>query len=143
MEIIPRVGYWLALSPDETTLAYLCFEKGLILQNLASGDELEVNLDIEREHSGELVYKSHLLWSPDSDLIVLTVAIGACGPEWSNAVVQVDVATSSQTTLIHEDEKRFYTVEWPQADRIVLKDSLGDSLWWLDTTTGKVTQAGE
>jgi Tol biopolymer transport system component len=139
-EIIPRVGYWLALSPDETTLAYLSFEKGLILHDLPSGDERQVHLDIEDAYPETPLHKSHLLWSPNGNLLVLTIDIDVCGPGWSTAIVQVDVATLSQTVLLHEDEKLLYTIEWLEANRILLWEE-GGHLWWLDTTTGTVTTA--
>jgi hypothetical protein len=101
-EIVPRVGYWLALSPDEQTLAYLSFERGLVLRDLASGDERQVELDIEADHPETPIHKSDLLWSPDGNSIVLTVAIDVCGPEQSTAIVQLDTETLSQTTLVQE-----------------------------------------
>lgn len=137
-EIVPRVGYWLALSPDETTLAYLSFEKGLVLHNLTSGDERRVHLNIEDAYPETPIHESNLLWSPDGNLLVLTIAIDVCGPEWSNAIIQVDAATLSQTILIHEDEKLFHTIEWSEATRILLWEK-DRHLWWLDTGTGAVT----
>jgi len=81
-----------------------------------------VDLEITREYSDRVIHASHLLWSPDGSRLVLTIAIDICGPGWSNAVVQVDAATLSQRTLFYEQGRVVVTEEWPQADRILLKE---------------------
>lgn len=136
-ELVPGVGLWLSLSPDERRLAYIGVGKrGLVLRDLASGEERGVRLDPGREYAA-----GGVLWSPDGSALVLTIAFAPCaGEEWaeSTSIVVVDAATLETKTLIAEDARLLVTEGWPTPDRVLLRDSKGDP-WWMDPLTGQVT----
>ena len=78
-----------------------------------------------------------IVWSPDGEALMLTVAIDACGPpeEGTHTIVRVDAETLSQTTIIPQDDRLFTTEAWPRADRVLLKDQDGKT-WWLEPEAG-------
>jgi hypothetical protein len=127
-------------------LAYLSFEKSLVLRDLASGGERQVDLAGVRQRSEQSVRGSHLLWSPEGSRLVLTVALNMCGLDGSNAIVRVDPVTLTQVPLFYQEGRLVWTEAWPEAGRILLKedklDQTGEPFWpwhWLDADTGKVT----
>ena len=135
--VVPSVGLWLSLSPDETMLAYIGYgDRGLVIRDLATGTEREIKLNPGQEYQA-----GHITWSPDGSSIVLALAIHPCSTDWadSTSIVHVDVATLEQVTLIQEDKRLFVPVEWTMADQVLLKDGKGD-YWFMDATTGQVTQ---
>jgi hypothetical protein len=143
VELVPRIGRWLALSPDESTLAYLSFERerGLVIRDLASGSERSTQLFIEEPDAAEgIVFTSHLLWSPDGQTLVLTADIDTCQhPDLlSTSIVRIDVDTLAQTTLVQEDKRWLTTVGWSDLGRVLVKDKNGQ-YWWMDPITGMVT----
>lgn len=143
VELVPRLGRWLALSPDESALAYLSWydrEERLVIRNLAAGDERSTRLFVEEQYAPEIiVFTSHLLWSPDGQALVLTAEIDTCQhPDLlSTSIVRVDVKTLAQTTLVYEDKRWLTTVAWPDPNRVLLKDKNGQ-YWWMDPITGAV-----
>lgn len=45
-EVVPVVGFWLALSPNESQVVYVGYgDRGLVIRDLATGEEREVALD--------------------------------------------------------------------------------------------------
>jgi hypothetical protein len=141
-EVVPSVGLWLSLSPDETTLAYVGYgERGLVLRELATGDERQTAIETAEE-AGD-THLGHVVWSPDGEALMLTVAIDACGPQENrtHAIVRVDAGTLSQTTVVPESDRLFITEAWPEPHRVLLEDGNGET-WWLDPETGDVSPAG-
>jgi hypothetical protein len=141
-QVVPHVGLWLSLSPDENTLAYHGIrERGLVLRDLATGQERESKLDFGPDYAA-----GNIVWSPDSLALVLTIAIRPCaGPETesvqaeSTSIVRVGASTLEATELINEDTRLFITLDWPTTDMVLLKDGEGDH-WQMDVRTGEVTQ---
>jgi hypothetical protein len=137
-EILPGGAWWLSLSPDEATLAYIRWTGEaleLILRDLATGTERQMQFDVKYSDGGSIV------WSPDGRALMLTLASNPCDPEnWTQSVVRVDAATMLLTTLIHNDTRLFVTVEWPEARQVLLRNKDGN-LWWMDTATGEVLRA--
>jgi hypothetical protein len=137
-EVVPSLGLWLALSPDETTLAYVGYgDRGLVLRDLASGRERQTPIEAT-EDAGD-AHLGHVVWSPDGEVLMLTVAIDACGPheDRRHAIVRVDAGTLSQTTVVPESDRLFITEAWPETDRVLLWDRDGET-WWLNPETGDV-----
>jgi hypothetical protein len=137
IEVAPSVGLVLSLSPDETMLAYVGYgDKGLVLRDLASGEERPTQLArTDNAAAGSIV------WSPDGAALMLTVATNYCGPadQRMHSIVQIEVATGEPKTLIEDDAHLFTTVEWSQEGAVWLVDGEGQ-YWRLDPITGEVTQ---
>lgn len=136
-EVVSSVGLVLSLSPDEQTLAYVGYrDRGLILRDLATGEERSVNMDDRVQGS-----TGSLVWSPDGTALMLTVAFPKCAPEdhRMHSIVRADVATLSATTLIAQDVRLLTTTEWPEADRVVLTDKTADR-WWMHPATGQMAR---
>lgn len=137
MEIVPSVGLWLSLAPDETKLAYLGYgDRGLVRRDLATGTERETKLDPGKDYQA-----GHIIWSPDGTTIMLVLAIRPCSTDWadSTSIMRVDVATLERVMLIEEDKRLLVPVEWATTDKVLLKDKGGD-YWLMDATTGQVTK---
>ena len=136
-EIMPPVGLWLSLSPDETQLAYIGYgDRGLVIRDLATGTERETKLDPGKDYQA-----GQIIWSPDSTAIVLALAIQPCSTDWaaSTSILRVDIATLEQVLLISEDERLFIPEEWSTTNKVFLKDKGGD-YWLMDATTGELTK---
>jgi Tol biopolymer transport system component len=137
-EVVPGVGLWLALSPDEGTLAYLGYgDRGLVLRDLVSGDETGAKLDV----GGADIAAGAIVWSPDGRSLVLTVAAGRCtAPDQAtHSIVRVDAATLAQEVLVEADDRLFTTISWSSAAKVMLEDKDGD-VWWMDAETGRVVK---
>jgi hypothetical protein len=133
-EVMPYLwGSWLSLSPDESTLAHVR-SIDLVMRDLATGEEREVNLGLEHNYAG------HIVWSPDGHSVALTLARDSCfRGDWADAttIMIVDSNTLEISTLIEADERKFITIEWPQPDEILLRDE-SDRMWILNPVTGDV-----
>jgi len=141
-EVVPSVGLWLSLSPDETTLAYVGYgDRGLVLRDLSTGDERQT--PIEAAEEAEDAHLGHVVWSPDGEALMLTVAMNACGPheDRTHTIVWVDTGTLSQTSVVLESDRLFITEAWPEPKRVLLDDGNGET-WWLDPETGDIAPSG-
>jgi hypothetical protein len=140
-EIVPAVGLWLFLSPDERELAYVGYgDRGLVLRDLSTGRERQTQIEAAEET--EDAHVGHVVWPPDGEALVLTVAVDACGPpeERAHTIVHIDAETLAQTTLIAEDERLFTSEAWSERGRVSLRDRDGET-WWLDPETGDLEPA--
>jgi hypothetical protein len=137
-EIVPGVGFWLALSPDESKLAYVGYGgRGLVVRDLATGEEREIGLNSDVE-SAKL---GHIIWSPDGTQLALTAGFNLCGPpeERAHSIIRVALSDGGHTTLIERDSRLFVTEAWQTPGRIVLTDQ-DERRWELDVDTGGVSQ---
>ena len=133
-ELVPRVSSALSLSPDTTMLAYITEGPALVLRHLATGAEQQIRLDVPADSPA-----GSIVWSPDGNAIMLTTAVSPCGPpDWAQSVIRVDVTALSQTTILDDDKRLLQTVEWPEAEKVLLQDWNGN-FWWLNPTTGELT----
>jgi hypothetical protein len=132
-EIIPKVARVVSLSPDDQTLAYIPGggPSRLILRSLATGAERQVNLSDEKDaQAGSIV------WSPDAQVVILTVAVHPCDPsQWRYSVVRIDTPTLALKTLIPDDRRSLRTVGWRGVAMVVLQDDAGNQ-WLIDAVTG-------
>jgi len=137
--ILANGAWWLSLSPDEHSLAYLRWNGQaleLVLRDVATGRD-----EHRREFAAHYAQGGNILWSPEGTALVLTLVASPCDPaDWKHAVVRVGVATMTQTKLIADDGRRLVTEEWSQPETVRLADKDGNS-WWLDAVTGEVTRA--
>jgi hypothetical protein len=134
-ELVPDVGWSIALSPDETLLAYAAYDSRLVIRDIATGDERSVEIAAPGE--GEF---GSIAWAPDQSAVALTLASDYCGaPDGgTQGILRVDTATLGTVLLIEPNDQLFVTVDWPQIDRVLLRDRF-DAFWWMDPVTGAVT----
>jgi hypothetical protein len=136
-ELVPDVGLWLTLAPDEATLAYIGYGgRGLVIRDLATGNEREMKLDSDQDYQA-----GRIVWSPDGAALALTLAFRPCTTNWANAtsIVYVEIGTLTHSTLLSEDQRLFITLEWITEDQLLLRDN--DGLEWLmDVVTGTITE---
>ncbi|HOQ98961.1 MAG TPA: hypothetical protein PLJ35_09075 [Anaerolineae bacterium] len=135
-QLAPALGFWLALSPDERTLAAGGSGR-LTLRDLATGLERELRLSPAEVYAplGKIV------WSPDGAALVLTVANDPCSTRpRTHSIVRVEAATLAATTLLERDPRLFTSEAWPEARRVLLADQ-GKGRWWLDPGSGELTCA--
>lgn len=136
-QLVPPVASSLALSPDETQLAYVGWGAGpeLVVQPLAGGDSVRVPLAAE----GDAAQAGNITWSPDGQSVLVTVAFNPClEGQWTQSIVRVDLAPVLQTILVDRDARRPDTVSWTDPARAQLRDAAGQN-WWLNVATGEVS----
>jgi Tol biopolymer transport system component len=144
-EIVPRIGYWVALSPDESQFAYLREDQSsgkqfLIIRDLATGMERQKPIDELNKY--EISHASNLIWSPDGKELVYTFMVNFCGlsPEdESTSIVAVNASTLKQSTLIQEDKRQLQSTQWLNNGNVLLQDGSGKA-WWMNPTTGALTE---
>lgn len=139
-EILPPWVWWVSLSPDEQTVAYLRWNGEaleLVVREIATGDEHKAGLEAKYTQAGNIV------WSPDGQVLMLTLAANPCDPaNWTHSIMRIDLATLSPTILIRDDKRLLTTTEWPEANRVLLRDQDG-STWIMEATTGGLTRGGK
>jgi hypothetical protein len=136
-ELVPAVGSSLALSPDETQLAYVGWgaDTELVVQPLGGRDSVRVPLAAGRD----AVQAGNIIWGPEGTSLLLTVAFNPCQEgAWMQSIVRIDLAPVRKTILVDRDARRLDTVSWSDPARARLHDAAGND-WWLDVTTGEVT----
>ncbi len=137
-EVVPGVGFWLALAPDESKLAYAGYGgRGLVVRDLATGEEREVTLesDVEGAKLG------HIIWSPDGTKLMLTAGFNLCGPPEGrmHSIIRVDLSEGSHSTLIDRDSRLFSTQAWHAPGYVLLADK-DEHHWEMNVDTGEATQ---
>ena len=137
-EIVPAVGLWLALSPDESRLAYVGYGgRGLIVRDLTTGEEHEIGLD----RGAEGADLGHIVWAPDGTELMLTARFNSCGPpeERIHSIIRVDPSSGPYTTPVDSDRRLFVTEAWHAPGHVLLTDK-DERHWELDVRTGDVTR---
>jgi hypothetical protein len=138
-EILPKRGPgWIALSPDEKTVAYdIPHGRGLVLRDAALGLERSVSIgNLERDKQ----YGVLIIWSPDSQSLGVTVANGACDMvEYgeSTSVLVVEAATLTVRTIASEDKRYLVASTWLDDHRLALLDIHGTH-WIWDALSGEL-----
>ncbi len=129
---------WLALSPDEKIMAYV--KQNLlpaflvVLRDLGSGEERSVSIAPLGRRPDVDEYGVKIIWSPDKNTLAITEANGMETNGGFTSIVVVDVRTLAVTPVVLEDRRYRVVEEWPEPDRLLLKDPQGQ--WWqLDLTT--------
>lgn len=141
-EILPDTGCLcpMTVSPDGGSVAYIggSGPLELVLRDIATGEERKATVDENYLQAG------NILWSPDGTTLVYTTAISNFEDQANErfAVVRVDAASLSQTTVIPDDERLLNTILWPEASTIWLNDKFGNS-WRMTAATGELALAKE
>lgn len=144
-ELLPPSALGLALSPDESKVAYIGYgDRGLVVKNLTTGEEQELKLD-----PGKDFQAGGILWSPEGNFLALTLAINPCTGEFVNSttvyaesttILLVDPVTFEQKVLVEEDPRLFITYEWKEPEHIVITDGVDNSIWRLIVDTGEIVR---
>ena len=126
----------LALSPDETSLAYTSFNGQSIVvtvRDIATGNEQSVVV----ADTGPDGQSGNIVWSPDGAQLLLTVAHDPCSPNSTHSIIRLNVAGVTAVTLIEKDARQFTIMEWPDPEEATarLKDKEGQT-WLLDLDSG-------
>ena len=142
-ELLPPYVQTLALSPDESQIAFIGFgERGLALKNLATGEERETGID-----PGKSFNAGHLLWSPDGKAFAFTLAIDPCSGTFdegrsfwaeSTSILWMDAETLGRRTLLEEDPRLLVIHEWKENDVVTLMGEDENDLWEMDVETGEI-----
>jgi hypothetical protein len=125
----------LALSPDESTLAYI--HNGLfVLKTIATGDEQSVMLSADEHHA----QTREIFWSADGKTAVFTLVTNSCLPNQVHSIIRVDTEPLSATTIVDADQN-LSIQDWPDPTQpeIRLLDSEGKT-WLVNINSGELAQ---
>ena len=142
VQLAPKLGYWLALSPNQTLIAYLTNTNTLEIRNIETGEEVETPIEENKKYSEPtLTYLSNLIWSPNGKELLLTLEINVCAMEedGKNSIIKIDAETLSQKVLVVEDYKRPKTLEWNNDGMVLVQDE-NRVYWRLNPFTGQMTE---
>lgn len=136
-ELLPRqrTGNF-ALSPDEERVAFVAGGSNgqqLVLLDLASGSEQAVLLDSDTN-----VQAGNLVWSPNSQSLLVHLAHAPCSQEMRYSLLHFDLTTGTLVPLIVQATELPQVVSWPTPPRARLIDDEGVSLF-LDVATGETS----
>jgi hypothetical protein len=127
----------MVVSPDETKVAYIQRPEGdqlnMMLKDLSGGNPVKANLPANHFQAGAIV------WSPDSQSFLVTVAKGEPDNE-AYSVVLVHASDLSMKVLIPDDPRLLQAAVWPTAGIVWLNDK-DNNAWRMDPTTGTLTQS--
>ena len=136
VELVPTVGLWLALSPDESRLAYIgSYGRGLVIRDLANGEEVEFSLDPGKPYAA-----GEILWEPEGGGLLLAVANMPCmGGEQaaSVSIMRLDLDRMELIPLVEEDARLFSIESWLAPGQVWLRDKVGLP-WILNLADGSL-----
>jgi len=137
-EIVPPGAWWVSLSPDEKTAAYVLWngtDLEIVTRDTASLEEQRGTFDPVYTQGGAII------WSPDGKSLALTLASRPCEPpDWTQSIIRLDITTLSQRLLFQANEPLLRTVEWPEPNTILLADEDGNT-WTMNANTGHAEPA--
>jgi Tol biopolymer transport system component len=143
IEVLPPTAFWVSISPDETWVAYIKQRYlSLGLRNLNTGEENEVKFDPGKEFDA-----GNIVWSPEGDMLALTLAIQPCTGGYpgsgvyskSTSILIINTSTLEVRTVVEEDDRRLVTSAWNEVGQVELKDPEGNP-WILNVRTGQISQ---
>jgi dipeptidyl aminopeptidase/acylaminoacyl peptidase len=123
-----------SVSPDSSRVAYVRSDddiEWLVVRDMGDGTELEWSLADQPVQAGKIT------WSPDASELVLLVTQGFSNEEALTDLVLVNLGRLSQETVLHEDPRRFYRIQWTDEHTLYLED-LTVTGWRLDLQTGEM-----
>ena len=141
-QLTPKLGYWLALSSDQSMVAYLTNDNKLRIRNIETGEEQETSIEEQLKYSDPILTRaSHLIWSPDGKELLLTLEVNVCvmEDEATNSIIKIDAETLSQKVLVREDSNRPATLEWFDNGMVLVQDENG-LYRWLNPLNGQMTE---
>jgi WD40 repeat protein len=139
--ILDKGGTWLALSPDESKLAYISgWDGNVTVLDMESKQERTIPLSSITEVPGMVDTTGHAFWSPDGNHLVYAFLWGDCGDYYYSYIIDFDLRTQKQSVLIDQDEHGYVPIGWSTPDKILLEDNQA-TYWWLNPTTKQITPA--
>lgn len=76
-----------------------------------------------------------LVWSVDGTRLLMTIIHDTCSQGGaSSSILALDLESAEVTVLVERSENEYLTIDWPEADKILLQDSSG-LRFWLDPET--------
>lgn len=135
-EILPggRQLYSFAVSPDSTRLGFIRRTDAitwLVVRDLFTAQEFQWRLTDERSQAGAIT------WSADSSRLVVLVTKGLSFEDALSSVVLADLKSHGQKTLLRDDPRLFYRVEWVDARTVYLEDWQAQG-WKLDVISEQI-----
>jgi hypothetical protein len=129
----------MALSPDETKLAYVDFgDSGVRILDIETGVEIE----LERLYPELLIDQIGLVWSPDGNKVAYAIMHYVCEPDSPTSIMIIDVNQASQELIIQDDERGMHPIAWVDENTILLGNVTGQ-YWHFNPRTGEVTEISE
>ncbi|MCA9931904.1 MAG: PD40 domain-containing protein [Anaerolineales bacterium] len=128
---------FLSISPDETQVAYTSYigsRVTLHVRTFADSSEERIALTA----SNEFAQSGAIVWSPDGNQLLLTLAFEACNPDWSHSIVRVDLNNQTADVLIDKDKTLPSSAAWETANTATVIDGDGQT-WLLNVNTGEIT----
>jgi hypothetical protein len=144
-EIVPKTGgYWFALSQSGQKIAYLSFERGVVIRDLLTGQEIESQLGLSSIY--EHISYSDLTWSPDDKTLLILGVIDLCVvppcPTCNDYVImRIDAESLEQKIIVENDTSLRRILNWTEPDKVWL--GVSDGNVWLNPETGEMTKADE
>ncbi|MFH1446436.1 MAG: hypothetical protein ABIG43_03380 [Chloroflexota bacterium] len=124
----------MALSPDESKVARITRDAGSAL--LTVHDILN-NTDETFSFPPKYLQAGGIVWAPDGNSLMLTLAIGDMDHE-AFSVVKVDLVSLTTSYFLTDDARCVRTREWSAADVVWLSDN-DYNVYRMDANTGVLT----
>ena len=121
-------------SPDESKVARIDRSGGslsLVVHEMAGGAETRFSFPVKYTQAGGII------WSPDGNNLMLTLALGNPDTE-VYSVVKIDLVTSVMTYFLSDDARCLRTREWVDPDVAWLSDK-DYNVYRMDAATGALT----
>ncbi|MEZ4618012.1 MAG: hypothetical protein R2867_21225 [Caldilineaceae bacterium] len=136
-ELLPPNATWVLAAAPDGTIAYID-QTTLVIYNPNDDTRREVILDFAQSN----MQLGNLVWSPDSQQLVLTVAYDPCLlPDWRNALYTVDRQGYGLHMILPPDERRFQSTAWLDNNNLLLID-FDNQQWVLDVASGELQEQG-
>jgi len=124
----------MALSPDESKVARITRDAGSAVLTV---HDIMNNTDETFSFPAKYTQAGGIVWAPDGNSLMLTLAIGDMDNE-AFSVVKVDLVTLTTSYFLTDDVRCIRTREWSAADVVWLSD-IDYNVYRMDANTGALT----
>lgn len=135
-QLLEHATFWLALTPDESAVAYRSGE-GLAVLNLATTIKRDVAFTPIID--GTI---TTIVWAPDSASFVFGTMTNFCAEpaQRTGSLYQVNAKTLVLTPLLVDDARTLIPQTWETANALILEDK-DEQRWQLGPATGEIAPA--
>jgi dipeptidyl aminopeptidase/acylaminoacyl peptidase len=126
-----------SISPDSTRLVFFRTEEDatwLVVRDLRDGTELQWRL------ADEAVQAGGIRWSSDGTAFIVRVTDGYSYEDARTTVLLISLQSLAQKTLLADDPRFFWRVEWLDEHTLYLED-MASSGWRLDLRSDEMIPA--